>query len=54
MPHPAAATVDDSPLQLVTAGGQLVLEHGDERAQIGGRRAWVHLGDEEDSHEPLC
>ena len=50
MAQPAAASVDDRPLQLVAAGLELVLERSHERSQVGGRRAGVHLRDEEDAH----
>ena len=45
----AVAAVDDSALELVTAGPELLLEAGDEHPEVGVRRAWVHLRYEKDS-----
>ena len=47
---PARAAVDDGPLELVAARGELSFQVGDEDPEVRIVRARVHLRDEEDPH----
>ena len=49
-PLPARAAVDDSPLELVAARGELSFQVCDEDPEVRIVRARVHLRDEEDPH----
>ena len=51
---PARAAVDDGPLELVAARGELSFEVGDEDPEVRVVRARVHLRDEEDPQRPLA